>query len=638
MWEGIDGSRVTAHMFRNLPPAHGYNGNIAPLDTLQTWRNFEGKRLHPESLLAFGWGDGGGGRMLENYSRIKDFPALPRLRMASIEEFFASLPSPDRLPTWAGELYLEFHRGTLTTQARVKALNRAAEHRLLEAEAFGALAARAGFSYPHDDLEAAWKMLLLNQFHDILPGSSIHEVYHDAVPALEGVVATATAARDKALRFLSGSGDGGWIVANASMRPRPLCALLPREAPAVLTDGEGRVLPSQVTEDGVLVAATDVLVPALGWVRLGRSAGDSRSVAEVTGVSASADGGAFVIENDLLRVVIGQDGTLASVFDKAAGREALAGRGNQLWAYTDKPRVYDAWDIEESYEREGAEVGGVTAVDIVEQGPLRAAVRVHRVFRDSRITQTYRLTTGSRRVDVVTEIDWHERMLLLKALFPLAVHTHEATFEAMYGVVRRPTHRNTSWDAAKFEASGHRFVDLSETGYGVALLNDSKYGHGVHGHVVTLSLLRGPMYPDPFADEGHHRFTYSLLPHAGDWTAAGVVFEAFALNSPLVALPAGTADGRAPASWGFVETGGLPVALGALKPAEDGEGMILRIYEPHGARGTALLQFGEDVKRAERVNLLEEPVTGADGSLRVDGSTIELRLRPFEVATLRVVF
>jgi len=336
--------------------------------------------------------------------------------------------------------------------------------------------------------------------------------------------------------------------------------------------------------------------------------------------------------------VIGQDGALASVFDKAAGREALAGRGNQIWAYTDKPRVYDAWDIEETYEREGTEVGGVIAIDIVERGPLRAAVRVNRVFRDSRITQTYRLTTGSPRVDIVTEIDWHERMLLLKTLFPLAIHAHEATFETMYGVVRRATHRNTSWDAAKFEVSGHRFVDLSETGYGVALLNDSKYGHSVHGHVVTLSLLRGPMYPDPFADEGHHRFTYSLLPHAGDWTAAGVVFEAFALNSPLIALPAGTGDGLAPAGWGFVETSGLAVALGALKPAEDGNGVILRIYEPHGARGTAVLQFGEAVQRAERVNLLEEPVGGAEGSLRVDGSTIELWLRPFEVATLRVVF
>jgi alpha-mannosidase len=352
-------------------------------------------------------------------------------------------------------LYLEFHRGTLTTQARVKALNRAAEHRLLEAEAFGALAARAGFPYPHDEMESAWKTLLLNQFHDILPGSSIREVYEDAVPMLEGVVATATVARDAALRALTcgEGGEEGWIVANASARPRPLCAILPLQAPAALTDGEGRALPSQVTEDGLLVAATDVLVPALGWVRLGRRSDGSPSASEVTGVSATADGGMVVIENDLLRVVIGPDGTLASVIDKAVGREALAGWGNQLWAYTDKPRQYDAWDIEETYEQEGQEVAGLSGLEIVEQGPLRAAVRVSRTFRGSRIQQTYRLVTGSRRLDIVTEIDWHERMVLLKARLPVAVRAEQATFETMYGVVRRPTHRNTTWDAARFEAS-----------------------------------------------------------------------------------------------------------------------------------------------------------------------------------------
>ncbi len=640
-WEGIDGSRVTAHMFRNLHPAHGYNANIAPLDTHQTWRNFDGKRLHPESLLAFGWGDGGGGpseRMLENYARIKDFPALPRLRMARIEEFFTALPDRDRLPTWVGELYLEFHRGTLTTQARVKALNRASEHRLLEAEAFGALAARKRFAYPGADLERAWKTLLLNQFHDILPGSSIREVYEVTVPELEGVVATASQARDAALLHLGGGSGvgGGWLIANAGARPRPLCALLPIQGDATVTDEAGRRLPSQVTEDGLLIAAPDVLVPALGWVRLGQGDGMPAASASPPGVTARAEGETTVIENDLLRVVIGSDGTLHAVFDKVANREALAGRGNQLWAYVDKPRVYDAWELEETYEREGEEIGGVESIEIVEGGPLRAAVRVRRAYRDSRITQTYRLLTGSRRLDVVTEIDWHERMVLIKARFPLAVHSHEATFETMYGVVRRPTHRNTSWDAARFEVSGHRFADLSEPGYGVALLNDGKYGHSAYRNELTLSLIRGPLYPDLFADEGHHRFTYSLLPHVGDWVQAGVVFEAFALNSPLVAVPA-AGDGTAgPARWGLFETEGLPVALGSLKPAEDGDGLILRIYEPHGARGTTTLRFAEPVQHVERVNLLEEPV-GADASpVAVSGSAVQLSLRPFEVVTLRV--
>ncbi|MGH2617732.1 MAG: alpha-mannosidase, partial [Thermomicrobiales bacterium] len=272
-WEGIDGSRVMAAMSRNLPPAFGYNGNIAPLDTLGTWRNFGGKRQHPESLLAFGWGDGGGGpspRMLENYARMRDFPVLPRLRMAHIEEYFAALPDSG-LPVWVGELYLEFHRGTLTTQARTKALNRAAEHRLLEAEAFATIANLSGFDYPHDELETAWKTLLLNQFHDILPGSSIAEVYQDTVPELEGVVRTAETVRDAALAHLGRSGEaatGGQrlVVGNASLEARPLTLLLPDRGHGDVVTADGTSLPTQATEDGLLVHDPERTVPGLSWL------------------------------------------------------------------------------------------------------------------------------------------------------------------------------------------------------------------------------------------------------------------------------------------------------------------------------------------------------------------------------------
>jgi len=272
-------------------------------------------------------------------------------------------------------------------------------------------------------------------------------------------------------------------------------------------------------------------------------------------------------------------------------------------------------------------------VSVVEAGPLRASVRVERTWRDSRFVQTYRLLAGSGRLDVETYVDWHERMVYLQARFPLAVHTHEATFETMYGVVRRATHRNTSWEATKFEVSGHRFADLSETGFGVALLNNGKYGHGAHGSTLTLSLVRGPLYPDPFADEGEHRFTYSLFPHAGDWTDAGVVEEAIRLNSPLVA----TAASGSNETTGFIETEGLLIALGALKLAEDGNGVVLRVYEPRGARGTAVLRFARGISRVEAVNLLEDlDPTGQDG-VAVEGNTVRLTMRPFQVRTVRVV-
>ncbi len=649
-WEGIDGSRVTATMFRNLAPAFGYNGNIAPLDTLGTWRNFCGKRHHPESLLAFGWGDGGGGpsmRMLENYARIREFPALPRLRMAHIEEYFADLPDSG-LPVWVGELYLEFHRGTLTTQAKTKALNRTAEHRLLEAEAFATIAALSGFEYPHDDLETAWKTLLLNQFHDILPGSSIAEVYQDTVPELEGVVRTAEAVRDAALVQLGRSGEGGsgqrLVVANAALTPRPLTFLLAGQNEGTSVSVAGESLPTQATEDGLLVHAPERHVPGLGWLHLFVGPGDSESdappsptaVGEGLGVRVGRQDDGAILENDLLRVEIGSDGTIHHLVDKTDGsRAVLTDRGNQLWAYVDKPRTYDAWDIEEDYEAAGEEIGGVESVEIIETGSLRGAVRVRRTWRDSRIEQTYRLLSGSRRLDIATRIDWHERQIYLQARFPLAVHSHEATYETMYGVVRRPTHRNTSWDATRYEVSGHRFADVSEPGYGVALLNDAKYGYSAHGNVLTLSLLRGPVYPDPLADEGEHAFSYSLFPHPGDWTKGGVVDEAFALNSPLVAVLAASGASRE-GSDHLLSVEGMPLAIGSLKRAEDGEGMILRLHEPHGNRGRATVRFAVPLERVDRVDLLEEP-TEENGVSPLDRGTTVLDVRPFQVVSLRVV-
>jgi alpha-mannosidase len=264
-------------------------------------------------------------------------------------------------------------------------------------------------------------------------------------------------------------------------------------------------------------------------------------------------------------------------------------------------------------------------------------VRVIRRWRGSRIEQTYRLLSASRRLDIVTRIDWHERQVYLQARFPLAVHAHEATYETMYGVVHRPTHRNTSWDAARFEVGAHRFADLSEPGYGVALLNDAKYGYSAHGNVLTLSLLRSPLYPDPTADEGEHHFTYSLFPHLGDWTEAGVVNEAFALNSPLIAVPAAAGDGASLAADHLLAVEGLPLAIGSVKRAEDGEGIIVRLHEPHGARGRATLRFPLGVQRIEAVNLLEELADDPAPLLDDDGMTAQFDVRPFQVFSLRVV-
>jgi alpha-mannosidase len=404
----------------------------------------------------------------------------------------------------------------------------------------------------------------------------------------------------------------------------------------VITTG-GISLPAQPVEGGLLVHDPTRQVPGLGMIGLQVGAGHTVPAPPTAAVRAGRRDRGALLENELLSVEIGADGTLQRVVDRAAGeREVLAERGNQLWIFVDKPRTYDAWDIEENYEDEGEEIAGVTGIEIVESGPLRGAVRVSRTWRDSRIVQTYRLLSGSRRLDVVTDVDWRERQRYVQARFPLAVHAHEATFETMYGVMRRPTHRNTSWDAARFEVSGHRFADLSEAGYGVALLTNSKYGYSAHGNLLTLSLLRGTLYPDPGADLGEHHFTYSLFPHHEDWTQANVVAEAFALNSPLIAV-AGQVDVSPIASEPFVARDGLPLALGSLKrPEDDGPGVILRLYEPHGARGRATLRFPASVRRVARVNLLEEDVAGAAPTITAEGRAVALEVRPFEVITLRV--
>ncbi len=621
-WEGLDGSRVLAHSFLNTNG--GYNGHINPRDTWETWQNFIGKRIQDETILAFGWGDGGGGPsedQLQNYERIRDYPVLPKLQMGTVEGFYESLPR-EGLPTYYGEMYLELHRATLTTQALVKQLNRQAEHRLVEAEAFGAIAALGGHDFPTAKLDAAWQDLLFNQFHDVLPGSSIHEVYQDTHPQLRAVIATAITARDEALAALTGAGAETFAISNPDINARPLTALLPEGADA-------GSLPSQHVERGVLVhdPGTTLGGFATATVDPGQPHHESRGL----GVGVTSDQGATTLENDVLIVEIGADGTLHRVYDKRARRETLSDRGNQLWAYVDRPRSWDAWDIDETYENASMEIDGVDSIEVVEEGPLRAAVRVTRTWRSSRFVQTYRLLAGSSRVDIDTNIDWHERLMLVRALFPTTVRSHEATFETMFGVQRRATHRNTSWERARFEVGAHRFVDISEPGYGVALLNDAKYGHNALGSTLGISLVRGPLHPDPFADEGEHHFTYSLFPHTGDWVEGGVTREARTLNAPMVVTAAASgATGRD----GFVTSTGAELGLAALKQAHDNDGTVLRVYEPHGSRGRATLQLAGQPTSVTRVTLLEEPADG--GEITLDGSTVSFEIGPFEIVTLLI--
>jgi alpha-mannosidase len=330
------------------------------------------------------------------------------------------------------------------------------------------------------------------------------------------------------------------------------------------------------------------------------------------------------IENAFLRAVLADDGTIASLVHKSSGREALAGPGNQLWAYPqDKPRDWDAWDIEEDYAERGERFGAPERIEAIPENEHGAALRIVRRYRDSSIVQTLRLAANSRRLDIATQIDWRERRVLLRTLSPAAVRAERATFECAYGVIERPTHANTSWDAAMFEAVAHRFVDLSEPGFGLALLNDSKYGHSVRRNVLGLSLLRSPAYPDPLADDGSHAFVYSLMPHSGDWRTGGVREEADDLNQPLLTI---RAENLAPGTLTPIKPSGVAAGLSALKGAEDGRGVLLRVYEPNGARGAFGLTLPQGWRVGEALSLLEEPLERTESAA----------LRPFEVRSLRL--
>jgi alpha-mannosidase len=576
-WEGIDGSRVLAHTFDN--PVGGYNGELGPDALVPTWRNFRGKVHHDTSLLAVGYGDGGGGttpEMVEREVQLRDFPAIPQARWGHVKDFFARAQkraTETKLPVWSGEIYLELHRATLTTQSGVKRAHRQAERALITAETVVSLAHMLGAPVP-SSLEPHWRVVLKNEFHDILPGSSIREVYQDAERELGEAIESGMAAQAEGLQAIADQlpkeqGEG-YLVVNPSLSTRRMSLNI-----------DGRHLSGEAA------------VPPLGIAVVGRD------VAPAAGLSGSKT----MLENAILKATIAADGRLSSLIHKPSGREALAGPGNQLWAYpVDKPRNWDAWDVEEDYAERGEALTSLESLDLVESGPHRAAIRVVRRFRASTITQTYVLAANSPRLDIETTLDWHDRRVFLRTLTPVAVRNQTAIFECANGVLTRPTHANTSWDQAMYEAAAHRFIDLGETGFGVALLNNAKYGHNVRGNILGLSLLRSPIYPDPLADEGTQSFIYALMPHEGEWHEGGVREEAEDLNQPLLVSPV---TGLAHGTITPLSVSGIPAALSGLKVAEDGRGLVFRVYEPAGRRGDFNLLA--DGWNTAAVTLMEEP-------------------------------
>ena len=677
-WQSPDGSRVLAYF------PIGYSEENEPLS--MAYDLGTGINLTPglsEELQLFGNGDHGGGptrTILDRGIRWSDpNVSFPKLNFGSAQGFFSDVegkldtahaptwnykfvaaegsklpPAPEgkiEVPIWNDELYFEYHRGVFTTQSDHKRNMRDSEEWLLDAEKYSSLAWLKGDPYPATKLTEAWKKVLFNQFHDLAAGSGIGVIYKDAQRDYDIVHWTAEEADRKALQTItsevntkSSSAVGVPVMLwnpLAWERTKDLVTVnvqMPQKASGgvAVLDAQGKPLPMQVLSDKLetnsyqlLVEAKDV--PSMGYSVLHVVPGAHPVLTDLKAQN-------HTLENSVLRVTVDpQSGCITSLYDKKANFESLAagGCGNELIVFQDKPKEYDAWNIDADFEKVFTRLDHADSVELIEKGPVRATIRVTHSWQSSKFVQDITLYAGLDRVDIVNDIDWHETHILLKAAFPLAASSDQATYEIPYGTIERPTTRNNSWEAAKFEVPAMRWADLGDSKHGFSLINESKYGYDAKGNVLRLSLLRSPTSPDPDADRGHHHFAYSLYPHSGSWKQALTIRRGYEFNYKLKAMQVEAHEGKMPAEHSFSSTGTENVVLTAIKKTEDGDALLLRFYEWAGKSGDIELTVPEGALSAKLTNLMEEP-SGDDLTMKANKITVPVH--PYEIVSVRVAY
>jgi alpha-mannosidase len=662
-WQAPDGSRLLTYF------PHDYAGGIDAESLgsdLSIWMpSIYGKKLtdSPEMMHLYGVGDHGGGPtrvMLDHALRLSSPDAVfPKLEFSFAGSFFSDLEKKlptMNVPTWNGELYFQYHRGVFTTQAETKRRIRRAEDNMLNAEQFASIATLYGRAYPQDEMELAWKNLLFDHFHDIMPGSGIAVNYLDAKRNLEDVDRAASEVTHGALREIAAhvntQADGVPVmVFNSLSWPRTEVIEAEAQLPAPATqmevrDAQGKPADSQLLSiDPATHRAHFLLLthtPAVGYqtyfVRVA-----TRPPSNHLTLKASSD----TLENEFIRLKIDpQTGCMTSLFDKRSNRDALAPAetdtggpknsicGNLLQTFVDKPAKWDAWNIDADFEKQHWDLDHADEVKLVESGPLRAIIRVTNHFQYSTFVRDITLYAGVPRVDVKMQTEWHEKHILLKVAFPVSAHSNYATYEIPYGSVERPTTRNTPAEKAQFEVPAQRWADISDAQHGFSLLNDCKYGYDAKGNVLRLSLLRSPEWPDPHADEGHHEFTYSLYPHGGSWRDALTVRQGYELNYKLLSMQTEKHEGALPPQHSFLQTDGENVVVTALKKAEDGNDLILRFYEWAGQEKDVQFTLPANAISASETNLMEIPIA----SLPVHDGTLVVHTKPYEIKTVKVQF
>ncbi|XP_072807080.1 alpha-mannosidase 2C1 isoform X4 [Vicugna pacos] len=624
LWEGLDGSRVLAH----FPPGDSYGMQGSVEEVLKTVAKNRDKGRTNHSAFLFGFGDGGGGptqTMVDRLKRLCDTDGLPRVQLSSPGRLFSALEKDSgQLCTWVGELFLELHNGTYTTHAQIKKENRECERILHDVELLSslALARSAQFLYPAAQLRDLWRLLLLNQFHDVVTGSCIQLVAEEAMCHYEDIRSHGNTLLSAAAAALCAGEPGpkGLLIVNTLPWKRTEVLALPRP--------------------GGAHSLALVTVPSMGYAPAPTPASLQPLLPQQPVFVVQEIDGSVTLDNGIIRVRLDPTGHLTSLVLVASGREAIAegAVGNQFVLFDDVPLYWDAWDVMDYHlETRKPVLGQAGTLAVGTEGGMRgSAWFLLQISPNSRLSQEVVLDVGCPYVRFHTEVHWHEAHKFLKVEFPARVRSPQATYEVQFGHLQRPTHYNTSWDWARFEVWAHRWMDLSEHGFGLALLNDCKYGASVRGSVLSLSLLRAPKSPDATVDMGRHEFTYALMPHKGSFQDAGVIPAAYSLNFPLLALPA---PGPAPtAAWSAFSVSSPAVVLETVKQAEtspQGRTLVLRLYEAHGSHVDCWLHTSLPVQEAVLCDLLER--RDPAGPLPLQDARLKLTFSPFQVQSLLLV-
>ncbi len=662
LWKGIDGSEIFTHFITT--PDNGswfytYNGQMEPQEITGIWENYRDKDKNEELLLAFGWGDGGGGptkEMLERARVMKNIPGIPKVQIDTTENYFnriyKNIPKK-ALDVWEGELYFEMHRGTYTSQAYVKRANRKSELLMHEIEFLCVLSdvLNQEDRYPRTEIKSLWEKILLNQFHDVLPGSSIRQVYEDCKAiyeeiekqgnnllskAAERLSDTATGLSDKASEILGDTAvplsqaevisdailvwnSTGWVRSDLLMLPYSSCI----HKNTCFKDTNGKQLSSQITAEGMLVFVEEI--PSYGYKKIVISDETNQVTSELT-VEEN------FLENRYFSVRLNEKGEIISYFDKLHDKELSCGKPmNVLQAYEDKPLRFDAWDIDVFYKEKPYPSVELLKKEVLETGPVRGVLRLTWSFNNSLIEQDIIIYQEKERLDFRTHILWKEEQVLLKAYFPVDIHSKEATYEIQFGNINRPTHTNTEWDFARFEVSAHKWVDLSENGYGVSMLNDCKYGFDIHDNTIGITLIKSAISPDETADRCDHYFTYAIYPHQGCWQDSCVQQAALELNNPLRGIE--TIQNGMEDSIGLVQVDADNIVIDTIKRAEEEQAYIIRLYEYKNRKtGSVTMTFGIPISRIVETNLMEREL----GEVQVQNNQICFNITGYEIKTYKL--